>query len=96
MQTSTKHQPSLKQSGFGLIGILIVVALMLLFTFGYQKLGSNKQQGSDESSSIGTYQPIGTGDVKGQLETGFEAKQKASDAVKNVQDRAARNVQGIE
>ncbi len=89
------HSQSSKVSGFGLIGILIVVALMLFLAFGYQKLGSSKETGSDESS-IGTYQPIGTGDMKGQLESGFEAKEKASDAVKNVQDRAARNIQGIE
>lgn len=84
-----------KASGFGLIGILIVVALMLFFAFGYQKLGSPQKSESDESS-VGTYQPIGTDDMKGQLETGFEAKEKASDAVKNVQDRAARNIQGVE
>ena len=84
-----------KASGFGLIGILVVVAIMLFFAFGYQKLGSSKNPTSDESSA-GTYQPIGTGDMKGQLEAGFEAKEKASDAVKNVQDRAARNIQGVE
>ena len=84
-----------KASGFGLIGILIVVALMLFFAFGYQKLGSSKKPASDESS-VGGYQPIATGDMKGQLEAGFEAKEKASDAVKNVQDRAARNIQGVE
>ncbi len=95
MRTQTKHSTSYA-SGFGLISLLIVVAFMLLFAFGYQKIGSSQKQDADDNTSIGTYQPIGTGDMKGQLETGLEAKQKASDAVTNVQDRAARNIQGIE
>jgi len=94
MEIPKKH-PSSKTTGFGLIGILIVVALILLFTFGYQKLGSSQKQNLDETS-IGTYQPIGTGGIKGQLETGFEAKEKASDAVKSVQNRVDRDIQGIE
>lgn len=95
MEICTKYQIASKTPGFGLIGILIVVALILFFAFGYQKLGSSQAQNQDETS-VGTYQPIGTGDMGGQLDTGFEAKGKATDAVKNVQDRAARNIQGIE
>ncbi len=95
MQIRTK--PALqKKSGFGLIGLLIVVAIMLFLVFGYQKIGSSQKQDTDGNTSVGTYQPIGTGDMQGQLEAGFEAKQKASDAVTNVQNRAARNIQGIE
>jgi len=76
MQTHMKHTSS-KKSGFGLIGLLIVVALMLLFAFGYQKIGSTKKQDTDGNTSIGTYEPIGAEGMKGQLETGLEAKQKA-------------------
>ena len=92
MQTHMKHTSS-KKSGFGLIGLLIVVALMLLFAFGYQKIGSSKKQDADGNTSIGTYEPIGAEGMKGQLETGLEAKRKAGDAVKNIQDRTAHDVQ---
>ena len=82
-------------SGFGLIGILIVVALLLVFTFGFQKLGSSNPD-SEVDTKIGTYQPIGTGDIEGQLEAGFQAKEKARDTVNMIQDRTARDSQGKE
>jgi hypothetical protein len=97
MYTHSKQCASLspRPAGFGLIGLLIVVALLLLFTFGYQKASHKAGPDADETE-MGSYQPIGTGDVKGQLQTGLEAKQKASDAVKNVQGQTQNRALGIE
>ena len=95
MRTQTKHDTS-KQSGFGLIGLLIVMALTLIIVFGYEKIGSSKKQDGDGNASLGTYQPVGTEGMKGQLETGLDAKQKAEDAVKNIQDRTARDTREAE
>lgn len=76
--------------GFGLIGLVIIVALMLVFAFGVQKFSSSPEPEND--TSLGTYRPIGETNMKGQLETSFQLKEKAQDTVTDIQNRAARDI----
>lgn len=78
-------------TGFGLIGIMIVVFIMLIIVFGFQKLQPARQL-QETDTSIGTYQPITPDSLPGQIEAGYQAKENAQATVKNLQDRVARDI----
>ena len=84
------HQP-----GFGLIGIMLVVLIMLAIAFGFQKLQSSESSPASDTS-LGTYQPITPDGLPGQLEAGYQAKDNAQATVKNLQDRVSRDASGNE
>ncbi len=84
--------PQKHPRGFGLIGLLIVAALILVFTFGFQKRAAQQTSSEPDETSIGTYQPIGT-NSQGQIEAGLQAKQKAVDAVKSIEQRSTQEDQ---
>lgn len=85
-----RENPSRAQ-GFGLIGIMIAILIILFLVFGFQKLHPAEKLPIDDDTTLGTYEPVSPDGMKGQLEAGFQAKQSAQDTVKNLQDRVARD-----
>lgn len=79
--------------GFGLIGIMIAMFIILAIVFGFQKLQPEESSPTDDTS-LGTYQPITPANISGQLEAGQQAKESAETTVKNLQDRVAHDVSG--
>lgn len=77
-------------TGFGLIGIMIAVFIILIIVFGFQKIQPARQP-SESDTSIGAYQPITPDSLPGQLEAGYQAKENAQATVKNLQDRVTRD-----
>lgn len=86
------HTPA-SRHGFGLIGIMIAMLIMLAIVFGFQKLQPEESSPTDDTS-LGTYQPITPANISGQLEAGQQAKESAETTVKNLQDRVTRDVSG--
>jgi len=85
----------ISQTGFGLIGIMLVVFIMLAIAFGFQKLRPTESSPASDTS-LGTYQPITPDGLSGQLEAGYQAKDNAQATVKNLQNRVSSDASGSE
>ena len=88
--TSQTTSPSL--TGFGLIGLLIVAALILALTFGFIHFGSQSEK-PESDTAVGTYQPIGTSNTTGQLQAGYQAKKQAENLIQAEQERVTHDIQ---